>query len=345
QRVHRRVELAWRREDWRRLPAAEQDERWRELAEEADRGFDLARAPLMCLSLIRLADDRYRFSWSYHHLLLDGWSASRVVQELFEHYKALAAGDELRMGEPAPFRDYVAWLADQDPAAAESYWRRTLEGFSGPTLLTAGSFGRALERTAAPGYGDAEQWLSESASDALRALAQGRRLTLNAIFQAAWAVILSRTSGSDDVVFGVTVSGRPATLAGVEAMVGMFINTLPLRLSVPSQAALLSWLGEVRDRQAELSRFEHTPLAELLRWCRIPSARPLFDSLLVFENYPVKPAMTAGSGQRVGVGDVEVGLRANYPFTLVVNPGPRIHLRVAYDQRRLDAVTVGRVLG
>ncbi|MCP4567752.1 MAG: non-ribosomal peptide synthetase, partial [FCB group bacterium] len=185
------------------------------------RGFDLSRAPLMRLSLIRTADESYRFSWSFHHILLDGWSTPQVIRELFEHYRALAAGSEVHLPEPRPYRDYIAWLADREQTAAEAFWRRALDGLGEPTLLASGRVAGASGDAAPSGYGDAELGLSEATTQALQDLAQGHRLTLNALFQAVWALLLSRYAGAGDVVFGITVSGRPAALGGVETMVGM----------------------------------------------------------------------------------------------------------------------------
>ena len=178
----------------------------------------------------------------------------------------------------------------------------------------------------------------------LVALARRHRLTLNTIVQGAWTLLLGRYSGRADVVFGVTVAGRPAELAGAEAMVGLFINTLPVRVTVTEDEALLPWLRALQARQVEMRRHEHSPLVRVQGWSEVPRGRPLFESILVFENHPGDAAALRGAGG-LGVAEVRLLERTNYALTVAVIPGAELLVRILYDARRFDAATVDRVLG
>ncbi|NTW00310.1 MAG: AMP-binding protein, partial [Oscillochloris sp.] len=327
-------------EDWRTLNEAAQREHVDTLlARERATGFDLSDAPLMRLHLARLADDRYQLSWTHHHLLFDGWSLPLLLGDVMAHYEALRLGQEPALPRPRPYRDYIAWLQQQDAAAAERYWRTALAGFVSPTPLV---MRRATDAT--PGNLVARSQLTPEASAALQALARRYELTLNTIMQGVWALLLHRYSGEDDVLFGATVSGRPADLAGAETMVGLFINTLPVRVQIGPDRPLIEMLRELQRRQAEQRQYEHTPLVQIQSWSDIPADQPLFESILVFENYPVDEALGAQGGS-IQITDVESLSQTNYPLTLAVSPGRTISFELSYDPRCFDAPVVERMLG
>ena len=287
-----------RQRDWRGLSSLEQQGRL-EAFLEADRarGFDLGQAPLMRCALLREAEDAYRFVLGFHHLLFDGWSLSLLLKEVLAFYEAYCRGRELRLESPRPYRDYIAWLQQQDLAQAEGFWREALRGMTAPTPLPIGrSEGARLESR----YAEQELRVSAALTAQLQGLARAHRLTLNTLVQGAWAVLLSRYSGEEEVVFGATVSGRPVELVGVEAMVGLFINTLPVRVEVPSQASLLPWLQQLQERQVEREQYAYSPLVAIQGWSEVPRGVPLFESIVVFENYPVGEALTE---QRDGAPD------------------------------------------
>src|SRR5262245_24349313 len=240
--VRKRVKLPWVEEDWRTLREDQlraQLEAF--LAADRTQGLDFSKAPLLRLTLLRLSDDDYEFIYSHHHLLSDGWSTAIIIKEILAFYSSAVKGETLQLDSPRPYRDYINWLQRQDLLEAESFWRKTLAGFTTPTTLSTKSLA-----TLPPEDGDHQlqqrKWLSAAATSQLRSLGRRHELTLNTLVLGAWAYLLSRHSGTNDVVFGVTVSGRPAQLAGVEAMVGLFINTLPLRVLVPPDEQLLVWL-------------------------------------------------------------------------------------------------------
>jgi amino acid adenylation domain-containing protein/non-ribosomal peptide synthase protein (TIGR01720 family) len=344
--VHRGVRLPFLHLDWRGLGEAERDRRLEgHLQEDRARGFDLGDPPILRCALIRLTDDLHRFVWTFHHVLLDGWSAARVLQEVFAIYESARQGKTLDLPPVRPYADYIAWLKRQDLTQAESYWKKTLAGFRAPTAL-------AVDRPATPVEapsgaqipGEVHTDLSEATSEALRALARHQRVTLNTIVQGAWAILLSRYSREEDVVFGATLSGRPADLPGVEGMVGLFINTLPVRVRAPPEARLREWLGSLHAQQAELHQHEHTPLVDVQAASEIPRGQPLFESLLGFESYPVGDAAQGpSSGLRIsGTRPLE---KTHYPVAVLVLPQRVISLRIAYDGRRFDEAAAARMLG
>src|SRR5581483_7519899 len=232
--------------DWR----GRSEEEMRILVEEflrvdRQRGFELSRAPLMRFGLCRLSEETYQWNWSHHHLLLDGWSVPLVMKEVLGYYKELAGGGKLEVSAARPYREYIQWLQKQDMKRAEAYWRERLQGFEVATELP----GRKVGRSKGPGRMERRvRRLSGSLSQALERWGKGHQVTL------------SRHSGQPEVVFGVTVSGRPAGLKGVERMVGLFINTLPVRVRVAAQEEVAGWLKVLQAGQVEMREYEYSPL-------------------------------------------------------------------------------------
>jgi amino acid adenylation domain-containing protein/thioester reductase-like protein len=336
--VQREVAFPWFEHDWRGLPADEQRRRLDALISgDYATDFDLSSAPLMRWTLVRMRDDLHHFIWSGHHLLADGWCRSLLLQEIFAFYEANCAGRRLVLPRTRPYRDYIAWLRAQDVGAAEVFWRQALRGVSGPTPLALPRPGQS------PAEPYAEEHLSLSASEtaALNAFARQHYLTLNTLAQGAWALLLSRYSGQDDVIFGATVSGRPANLPGIETMIGVFINTLPVRVAVPLRTTVLEWLRDLQAAQADVRQYEYTPLVQLQGWSGMPVGQPLFESILVFESAPVNDAVRSGD-LRLELDDVQAAGRTNYPLTVMVMPQQELHIAIGYDTARFAAAGIRR---
>ncbi len=335
--VRHRATVPVTHHDWSGLPAEHgARELDRLLAEDREAGVELGVAPLMRLTLIRLTADRVRLVWTFHHVLLDGWSAAQVFEEVCERYAALTAGHQLRLPERRPFGDYLRWLAEQDTDRAEHYWRTTLAGFQAPTELPRDR--RPAEAHRASSCASVRMALDADVSARLRETAQQAGLTLNTVVQGAWALLLSRYGGGEDVVFGTTVSGRPADMPGVTSMVGLFINTLPVRARVDGRRALLDWLRELQAAQAEARRHDFVPLAQVQSWSDVPGGTSLFDSLVVFENYPFDEGAMARHGLAM---EQERDLEpTNYPLSVVVAPGDSLAVNLDYDPAAFDAGTV-----
>ena len=338
--VRQRLEVPFELEDWRRFEPVDQGSRLAAMRqEEREHGLDPRRAPLMRLRLLQLGDASYHFVWSHHHLLLDGWCRHLLLQEAFELYAIEAGGQAERPVSRRPFRDYIAWLQRQEHGEAEAYWRRTLAGVERPTPLPLEGASKRLDTSPIEG----ETWLSDDLTVAIEAFARRCDLTLNTVVQGAWGLLLSRLTDREDVVFGNAVSGRPAELPGVDSMLGMFINNLPVRLTVPPKALLAPWLTELQQNLAELRRFESTPLEQVHDWCKILGGRRLFDTLVVFQNYS-RPTSDSSLAE-LGIGPLQYRFETAYPLTLEVTPGPRICLRLFADAGRYETVAVGRLLG
>jgi amino acid adenylation domain-containing protein/non-ribosomal peptide synthase protein (TIGR01720 family) len=337
--VHGAVDVEISRQDWRLLPPGEREERRRELLRaDRERGFDLSRAPLMRWVLVRAADEESYLLWSHHHLLLDGWSFSALTGELLVTYATLRRGEQPDLPRRRPYRDYIAWIESQEMAAMEEYWRRALAGWEPVPLPLVQEGGRGPREVATRAVR-----LSPRATAALQTGARRHQLTISTLAQGAWGLLLGRYSGRDDVMFGATVSGRSMDLAGIESMVGLFINTLPVRLPAVEGRPILSWLQELQKAQSELRQYEHSPLVRIQEWSRAPRGQVLFESLLVVENYPLDASMREG-GTGLGVADVWALEQTSYPLTAIATPGEELLLRVEYDRSRVDDLATARLV-
>ncbi len=350
--VYRRVELPLTEQDWRKLPPREQQARLDVFCQtDRVRSFDLATPPLMRLALLRVADDCYHLVWSHHHILLDGWCIPLLLQEVFTHYTRVQSarvqpegtGPQIQLERSRPYRDYIRWLKQQDLAAAERFWRAQLSDLAAPTALVVDRAATAQDSSMSVSK-ERHANLPAATTAALQNRARQHGLTLNTLLQGAWALLLSRYNGSEEVVFGVTVSGRPTDLPGAETMIGLFINTLPVRVSVPDDLPLVEWLQLLQQQQAAIRDYEYSPLPQIHRWSAVPQGEPLFESIVVFENYPVGDTLTREvAGLRIT--DVRSAEQTNYPLALVAAPGPELSLRLVYDTARFDAVTIERMMG
>jgi amino acid adenylation domain-containing protein len=320
-RRHANLRSSFRRDELVQVIAPDVELPWRELdidesgldallAEDREKRFDLTRAPLLRWMLLRAGEGRHVLVFTCHHLLLDGWSTPLLIGELL----ALYHGQSL---PPArPFADYLAWLQRQDRAAAIEQWREELANLESGTRLGSGATGSQTVET--------QRDLSQTLTAKLQQLARDRAVTLSTIVQSAWAVLTGALTGRDDVVFGVTVSGRPAELEGVERMIGLFINTLPLRVQLRGTFGQL--LQQTHAAQSRMLAMQHVGLADIQR---AAGAGELFDSVVVFDNYPLDRA--ALSGAEVSVVGARGRDATHYAATLVVVPGERLQFRLAAE--------------
>ncbi|HTN88778.1 MAG TPA: amino acid adenylation domain-containing protein [Sorangium sp.] len=338
------VPLPWAELDWRGVPESEQQDRtssW--LAEDRANGVDASVAPLMRFTLIRLTEEAYQCIWTFHHVILDGWSLPLLFTEMLQLYESARDGRPAAMPSRRPFRDHIAWLKQQAKADAESFWRRALQGFSAPTPIPLDR-----PRGAAPPAGSApphhERRLTGAGQSALERFARLHGLTLSTLVRGAWALLLSRYSGESDVLFGATVSGRSAGVDGIDAMVGLFINTIPVRVQVASEQPVVSWLQELQAQQTEQLPYEHSPLAQVQRWSSVPWQKDLFESVLVVENYPLDQVLREGHAA-LEITDVRPIEQTNYPLTVVVKPGREMALKIIYAAERFDPAAIERLTG
>ncbi|WP_438487971.1 amino acid adenylation domain-containing protein [Streptomyces sp. S186] len=354
--VHRDIELPLERHDWQDRPQeTRQADRDRFLTEDRLRGFDLERPPLFRLSLVRHAPDHHTFVFRYHHLLFDAWSALMVLDEAFTDYNEGATAERTAT---LPYRDYVAWLHRQDLSASEAYWRTALGGLTEATPLPGAPLAARPAARAdrlAPAAGDGTDhatrenpeevlWLDAATTEALTAFARDHRVTLNSVFQSAWSLLLSRHSGRDEVMFGTTVSHRPADLEGVQHTAGLFINTLPVRARTAPGDTFAACCARLQQAQGERRDHHHSPLMKVQEWSDLPSGAPLFDTIMTFLNVPRIETLGGREGA-LHITRGEYRYRTNYPLSVMVVPGERLSVRVGYDRDLYDAPAVRGLLG
>ena len=335
QEVHKRVELPFVYEDWRNDLPDVQEEKLQSLVQR-DRhcDFDFTQAPLMRLFLIRIENMRYRFLWTFHHILLDGRSFPLVLKEVFSHPTRQ---------HTRPYRDFIQWIQSLDHTKSESHWRQILAGFKSPTPLTVDKTSRCATGHEIR-YEEVESHLSTRTTADLLSTAQVHGLTLNCLLQAAWATLLARYSGETDIVFGTTRACRKCGLDGTEDMIGLLINTLPMRVSVLPESPLLPWLKGIRQQWIDMRPFELTPLPMVQSWSEIESARPLFESLVVFEQGTLNSMLQSEGGPWLHRTFKYFG-QTNFPLTVMGYLDTEFMIRIGFDTRRFTTESVRRILG
>ncbi|HBZ82358.1 non-ribosomal peptide synthase/polyketide synthase [Brevibacillus parabrevis] len=340
--VRKHVQVVVDEQDWRHVPADQQKAEWDAfLEEDRKRSFAITEPPLMRWTLLRISDTAYRFIWSFHHVLLDGWSVPLVMKDWFAAYMALADGKDIQFGAVHPFSQYVAWIQRQDLQAAERFWRNHLKGIYAPTQVNFGQTVQPVGETKS--YDERSIRFSAERTRELQAFARQHQVTLNTLVQSAWAMILGTYSKEADVVFGATGSGRPADLPGVENMVGLFINTLPIRVTLDPGKKVREWLRELQELQVELRQYEYTPLVDIHGWSEMARNAPLFESIFIFENYPIDESVKEVD-HSFQIADVDSVEQTNYPLTVVCGPGAEFLVKIKFDQSRFDGGRIERVL-
>jgi acyl carrier protein len=313
------------------------------LSEDRSMGFSLTEVPLMRLTLVR-SDVGVVVVWTLHHLIMDGWSMPITISEVAAVYRAMTEGRKADLPQPRPFRDFVAWLSQQPTAEARGFWRTQLEGSPafGLAPLLPGEHG---EHRGTARRGRSYHDLGPELSAALVDTAQHAKVTLSTMFQAAWALLLARMTGTTDVMFGVTVSGRTADIADADGLVGVYINTLPQRVRVDEAQAVSDLLRTVQRQQLDTLPYQHLGLTEIQSTSTVPAGTPLFDSIVVFENYPREnPDFDLGGGSRLVVREVVED--TGYPLTLTILPRhPSIRLQLLYDSKLFSDDTATTLQG
>ena len=342
--VYKQVKITVENDDWQGLSDQEQQEQLKFFLEsDQQKSLQLSQPPLMRLHLIQLDKNTYQFVFSSHHLLLDAWSLPLVFNDLLNFYEAISQGETIRYQSPLSYRHYIAWLQQQDQDLAEKFWKQKLQGFTAATPLTVEKLLPKTENSNIS-YGEQQIQLTVSATEALQSFARQNRLTLNNLVQATWGLLLSRYSQENDVVFGITVSGRPPSLVGVESMVGLFINTLPMRVQVSTETKILDLLKDLQAQQIECEQYSYSSLADIQGWSDIPRGTSLFESILVFESNTLKTGLKSNH-ESLELDNFRGVERTNYPLTVVAVPRQQMLVRISYDTNRFDDATITRLLG
>ena len=310
-------------------------------AKDRVRGFDFAEAPLMRICLFRLADNEYRLLWSFHHILLDGWSLPVLIEELLQTYESLINAQPVLVAEEDRYENYIRYINRRNKQEEKQYWFNYLNPLTESSKLP---FVRtAAEQTKGNGQFEIETiQLGKAVTASLTAYTQRNRITLNTLVQGVWAYLLHHYTGRADVVYGVTVSGRPEDLAGVERAVGMYINTLPLFTQIESAQEVSVWLQQLQADQLRSREFQYSALNEIQRQSSVSGE--LFDSILVFENYPVDEVLLAQSW-KLQLSGADVKEQTNYPLSITVMAGEEINIRFEYNTALLSSADVRRMTG
>ncbi|WP_241052267.1 non-ribosomal peptide synthetase, partial [Achromobacter xylosoxidans] len=341
--VARDAVLPWDDIDGRHVAAAARENWILDQARQArEAGFDLGAPPLMRCALLRTGAHERTLIWTCHHLVLDGWSASRLLGDVLRAYQ----GDRLT-APAARYGDYLAWRESRDWPATQAYWRQTLAALDEPSLLAPALGGGEADATT-NGHAEWEQGFDTDATAALLRLARETRVTLNTVLQAGWALVLQRLLGRDTVAFGATTAGRPAQLPGAEDMLGLFINTVPVLAQAEPRQSVAEALRALQAANVAAREHEHAGLAEIQRWAGA-SGQGLFDTLLVFENFPIDTALRAAEPAGLRLGKVAMHSGNHYPLTLRVlleesaGAPAALRLEYLYDPRVVSRAAVERV--
>ncbi len=331
--VYREITLPVEELDYRGMDEASMTLALQEY-EAADRaiGFDFKSAPLMRLCLIRLEENRYRMLWTYHHIVFDGWSMPVLMEEFLDTYDLLVSEQDVPEASEDCYEDYIRYLEHRDKASEEQYWRGYLEGISHGTLLPF--IRRTAERTKGGGeYGSLSLRLDSSATARLQSYAQSHRLTVNSLIQGIWALLLHKYTGDQEVLYGVVVSGRPDELPDVEQRVGMYINTLAFKAAFGQGQEIGSWLQSLQADQVSSRQYQYSALVDVQGWTGIKG--DLFDSLLVFENYPVSKLISSKSWS-LQVENVGVKEQTNYPMSIIVGGTEELSIKFNYNTELIE---------
>jgi surfactin family lipopeptide synthetase C len=342
--VVRQATLPWDELDWRGLSREQQREQLDGyLHADQQRGFDLARAPLMRVAVIRMDEQRYTCVWSRHHIISDALSTAQVLRDVFALYEARRNNQPVSLPPTRPFRDYIRWLQSQDLQQAEAFWRENLAGITRPVALGVDQ-APGSPPSEHPSYAEQHVRVAADSTEALSAFARRHQLTLNTLVQGAWAMLLSRYSGADDVLFGATIAVRPASLEGVETIVGPLINTLPLRVRLSPEDRLVPWLQQIQRQQAEILHYGYSPLLEIQGWSSVPRGTPLFESIVAFHNN-LTPSTVHGRERALQIDEMLNPELTNYPLNVEVYHGAELVFSLTYDRDRFSDDAIAQMLG
>lgn len=327
------VEFPWREFDLHQLSANEQAQAFDEFKDtDKQSGFAPHEAPLMRIAIFNLGNNEFRLLWSYHHVLLDGWSAPLILEEMAFCYDNLSNGVQPKLPPAPKYKEYISWLNKQDKNQAVDFWRNYLAEVSNPSILNQ----------SAESIAESEQVfeavtinLNSKFTEQVKSLVQQSQTTLNTVFQAAWAYLLHIYTGEKTVVLGETVSGRPADLEGVESTVGLFINTLPVSVTIDSELTIVDWLRQMLRQSVKRSDYSYLSLNDIQKLVPLGNRGALFDSLIVIESFPEKANQKSfASNINQSSLNITSNIRdenTNYPLTVVVIPGDEVQLEFSFN--------------
>ncbi|WP_342417692.1 amino acid adenylation domain-containing protein [Paenibacillus sp. FSL R10-2782] len=342
--VYRSRDCGFQYEDLHKLDVGTRDT-WVKNFELEDRarGFDLRRDVLLRVAILRTGEDSYHFVWSFHHIVMDGWCLSLINKEVFESYAALQEGRVPELAPAVPYSSFIEWLEAQDGKAAADYWSSYLSGYEQQTALPAIKSGRKSE-----GY-TASDWATDWERElTLRVEETAKRyqVTMNTLLQTVWGIVLQKYNNHSDVVFGSVVSGRPSDIIGVEDIIGLFINTIPVRIRCEAGESFAEVMQKMQEQALASHAYDTYPLFEIQ--ALTDQKQDLINHIMVFENYPVEEQVEelGSDGQDAfPISNVVAAEQTNYDLNLVVMPGECIKIRFMYNALSFDQTDIERLHG
>jgi amino acid adenylation domain-containing protein len=336
--IHKKVKLDWDFHDLTQVQPESRNLAFQDfLSRDRMRGFDLNAAPLSRFTLLQFNEQSWRLVYTFHHILIDGWSTRILLSDLGALYQKYSCGTVGDLKLTPSYRSYVDWLEVQEPDSAEQFWREYLLGLTAPTPFAT------ADHQGVSGAERREQRfeLDTSRVDALHNAARELKVTVNTLVQAAWALVVSRYSQEEDVLFGSTLAGRPYNLIDVESMVGLFIETVPTRVKVRPDMPLDQWLLQQQNALMAVAEHAYSGLSSIRCWSQLPPGCDMFESLLVFESMP--EALGSPFGELELVSEDYFG-RSNFPLAILVLPGEKWEIKAIHDPHRFSDEIVQRAL-
>lgn len=341
--VEKKATLPWTCLDWQSISSEAQSNKLDLfLKEDIARGFDLARGPLLRMTLIQMTANEWVAVLSIHHIIMDGWSGTIIMGESSACYNALSQNQPISLPTAPSYQQYVSWLENQDKSKARDYWATQLADYDNPLILPMDQapFSATEESDQ---YLRLDKILPGDETEKLKKFASQQGVTLNSCLQAAWAILLSKYCRRPDILFGTSCATRPTEIDHIDHMVGLLLNTLPIRLTIQNDLSSADWVRHVQVKLAEARSHDYLSLTELRGYTDLNQGEPLFETLTVFENYPSVSGSTDDGRLSVEIAD---GFeKTSCPISLMGFPGDEIALRILYDGHRFESADIERLLG
>ncbi|WP_028778292.1 non-ribosomal peptide synthetase [Shimazuella kribbensis] len=334
-------QIAWKQmnipiyhENWIGFNKEEQDQFLADyLTKDSKKAFDLDKPPLMRLGVFSIKENKHQVVWSYHHVILDGWSMPVVLEEFLQIYQLLLDQRSVQLPTISSYEVYFQWLQEQDEELAKSYWSHQLADAKPAEIAISTTSGIST-------HGEWITYLSEEITEDIKRFAKSQKVTMNTVIQAAWGIFLAAYSGQSDLVYGTTVSGRPGSLSGVEQIVGPFINTIPVRIDLSKDMQMEQYLTSLQQQLKDTEEYSYVPLTKIADWAGIGIEEPLFHYLLVMENYQMRDFKNA----TLQISNLKGLEKSHYPLVLVVAPGETLFFKWMYDNSKFDKKMIVRFM-
>ncbi|MCK5683492.1 amino acid adenylation domain-containing protein, partial [bacterium] len=340
--VYKDVEVSWHEEDWRKFSNKERKQKLKEyVTEDRKRGFNFSEPCIMRFHILRFEKNKFEFIWTHHHTLLDGWCLSIIINELRQIYESLVKKEKIVLSKRPLYKNYIAWLMEQNKVETFDFWKKYLVDFDAPTDLSVNHKKLNIHKPI-ENLKRSYLYFSPSLTRTSQEFVKKHQTTFNALVKQSWATVLAHYSGNENIVVGSTVSGRPAELPGVESMIGLFINTLPFRIGTGKEKSAIERVKELHRIIQDANHYSTVTMKEIQGLTQVPAGLPMFYSLYVFENYPLDEGSMDIEG--ISMKDVQSFEKTNFPLTLVAAPGEKLELMVLYDSDCFEKNVIERLL-